>query len=77
MTFNLVKGFFLLFLFIYFFHPHVSMENKLEENIKGEKKEFTYRKGPKRTYRSPGDVNELVGAPLQQQDLLLGAHQDA
>jgi len=33
------------------------MENKLEENIKGKKKEFMHRKEPKRTYRSPGDVN--------------------
>ena len=53
------------------FHPHVSMENKLEEqHKKGKRKNLPTEKTPKRTYRSPGNVSELVDAPLRWQDLL-------
>ena len=59
------------------FHPHVSMENKLEEkHKKGKRKNLPPEKTSKRTYRSPGNVSELVDAPLQWQDLLLGAQPD-
>ena len=54
------------------------MENKLEEkHKKGKRKNLSTEKTPKRTYKSPGNVSELVDAPLQRQDLLLGAHQHA
>ena len=63
------------------FHPHVSMENKLEEleeqHKKGKRKNLPTEKIPKRTYRSPGNVSELVDAHLRRRDLLPGAHQDA
>ena len=59
------------------FHPHVSMENKLEEqHKKGKRKNLPTEMTPKRTYRSPGNVSGLVDAPLQWRDLLPGAHQD-
>ena len=57
---------------------HTSMENKLEEkHKKGKRKNLPTENTPKRTYRSPGNVSELVDAPLQRQDLLSGAHQCA
>ena len=53
------------------FHPHVSMENKLEEqHKKGKRKNLPTEKTPKRTYRSPGNVSGLVDAPLRRRDLL-------
>ena len=58
------------------FHPHVSMDNKLEQHKKGKRKNLPTEKTPKRTYRSPGNVSELVDAPLRRRDLLPGAHQD-
>ena len=60
------------------FHPHVSIDNKLEEqHKKGKRKNLPTEKTLKRTYRSPGNVSELVDAPLRRRDLLPGAHQDA
>ena len=54
------------------------MENKLEEqHKKGKRKNLPTEKTPKRIYRSPGNVSELVDASLRLRDLLPGAHQDA
>ena len=48
------------------FHPHVAMENKLEEkHKKGKRKNLPTDKTPKRTYRNSGNVSELVDTPLQ------------
>ena len=46
-------------------HADVSMENQLEEkHKKGKSKNLPTEKTPKRTYRSSGNVSELVDAPL-------------
>jgi len=55
---------------------HTSLwKTSQKKTLKGNERIYL-QKEPKRFYNSSGNVNELVGAPMRQQYLLL-AHQDA